>query len=130
MDAKEITETVLALPIGAKKRLCAKLIWDIDRLAHLADAGDRYAQVVAVAEEVTNMRNDPARKDAGSVFVRTITAWAMLDEGYKLAEIGKAMGKDHSTVAYLKRLRRNAAELPAAYAQYNYAYKKLKKALR
>ena len=53
MDAKEITDTVLALPIGQKKRLCAKLIWDIDRLAHLADANDRYAQVVAVAEEVT-----------------------------------------------------------------------------
>lgn len=130
MDAKEITETVLALPIGAKKRLCAKLIWDIDRLSHLADANDRYAQVVAVAEDVTNMRNDPARQDAGSVFVRTITAWAMLDEGYKLAEIGKAMGKDHSTVAYLKRLRRSAAEVPAAFAQYTYAYKKLKKALR
>ena len=130
MDAKEITETALALPVGAKKRLCAKLLWDIDRLEHLADATDRYAQVVAVAEEVTNMRNDPARKDAGSVFVRTIATWAMLDEGYKLAEIGKAMGKDHSTVAYLKRLRRNAAEVPAAFAQYTYAYKKLKQALR
>lgn len=130
MDAKEITETALALPIGQKKRLCAKLLWDIDRLEHLADATDRYTRVVAVAEEVTNMRNDPARKDAGSVFVRTITTWAMLDEGYTLAEIARAMGKDHSTVAYLKRLRRNATELPAAYGQYTYAYKKLKNALR
>lgn len=130
MDAKEITETALALPIGQKKRLCAKLLWDIDRLEHLADATDRYTRVVAVAEEVTNMRNDPARKDAGSVFVRTITTWAMLDEGYTLAEIVRAMGKDHSTVAYLKRLRRNATELPAAYGQYTYAYKKLKNALR
>lgn len=130
MDTKEITETVLALPIGAKKRLCAKLIWDIDRLSHLADANDRYAQVVAVAEDVTNMRNDPARQDAGSVFVRTIAVWVMLDDGYKLAEIGKAMGKDHSSVSYLKRLRRDADALPMAYAQYLHAYKKLKQALR
>ncbi len=130
MDAKEITETALALPLGYKKHLCERLIRDIHRLEHLAAASYRYTQVLSIAEEVTNMRNDPDRKDAGSVFVRTITTWAMLDEGYTLAEIGKAMGKDHSTVAYLKRLRRNATELPAAYGQYNYAYKKLKNALR
>lgn len=130
MDAKQITDTAMALPVGAKKRLAARLIWDLDRLAHLADAGNRYASIVAVAEEVTNMRNDPDRKDAGSVFVRTISAWVMLDEGYKLAEIGRAMGKDHSTVAYLKRLRRDATELPAAYGQYLFAYKKLKQALK
>lgn len=129
MDAKEITEAVLALPMGQKKRLCARLIWNIDQMEHLADATERYEKIIATAEDVTNMTNQPERKDASSVFVRTISTWAMLDEGYTLTDIGRAMGKDHSTVAYLKRIRKTAKELPTMYAQYIHSYEKLKSAL-
>ena len=65
-----------------------------------------------------------------SVFVRTLTAWRMMDEGYTQKDIASAMKKDHSTVAYISSIRKAAKQLPNAYRAYLYSFDKLQNALK
>lgn len=130
MDAKEIIDSVHNLTLSQQKYVAKWLIWHIDKVEHREAADERYKAIIAVAEEVTNMRNDPKRKDNDSVFVRTLTAWRMMDEGYTQKDIASAMKKDHSTVAYISSIRKAAKQLPNAYRAYLYSFDKLQNALK
>jgi len=129
MDAKEIIGVCGNLSIAQQKQVANWLIWHIDKIEHREAAQERYNTIVKAVEGVTNMHNDPARKDNESVFVRTLTAWRMADEGYTQMEIAGAMGKDHSTIAYINGIRRAAKQLPNAYRMHLNSFNKLKLAL-
>lgn len=129
MDAKEIIAAVTALSMSQQKYVAKWLIWNIDRIEHLQSASERWKAVVAAAEDVTNMVNNPARKDGDSCFVRTLAVWRMVDEGYTRTQIARAMGKDHSTVTHICTIRKDAVKLPNAYRAYLHSFDKLKLAL-
>lgn len=129
MDAKEIVDAVWQMSLSQQKYVANLLIWHIDKIEHRQAADERYNTIIAVAEQVTNMHNNPRRKDGDSVFVRTLTAWRMMDEGYSQKDIAGAMGKDRSTVAYIGGIRKAAKELPNAYRAHILSFNKLKLAL-
>ena len=129
MDAKELIDAAGQLTLPQQKQVANWLIWHIDKIEHREAAEERYKTIVKTVEEVTNMRNDPKRKDNDSVFVRTLTVWRMIEEGYTQTDIAGAMGKDHSTVAYINGIRKTAKLIPAAYRAHLYSYDKLKLAL-
>lgn len=129
MDVTEIMDSIKALPMGAKKDLAYKVIREIDRIEKLEGAAQRFATLLAIAESVTGLRNDPKRRDSQSVLLRTIIVWRMIDEGYSYTDIGRAMGKDHSTVSYYARMRKDAVSLPMAFREHLTMYGKLVLAL-
>lgn len=129
MDVTEIMDSIKALPMGAKKDLAYKVIREIDRIEKLEGAAHRFATLLAIAESVTGLRNDPKRRDSQSVLLRTIIVWRMIDEGYSYTDIGRAMGKDHSTVSYFARMRKDAVAIPMAFREHLTMYGKLVLAL-
>lgn len=129
MDVTEIMDSIKALPMGAKKDLAYKVIREIDRIEKLEGATQRLATLLAIAESVTGLRNDPKRRDSQSVLLRTIIVWRMIDEGYSYTDIGRAMGKDHSTVSYFARMRKDAVAIPMAFREHLTMYGKLVLAL-
>lgn len=129
MDVTEIMDSIKALPMGAKKDLAYKVIREIDRIEKLEGAAQRFATLLAIAESVTGLRNDPKRRDSQSVLLRTIIVWRMIDEGYSISDIGRAMGKDHSTVSYYARMRKDAVAIPMAFREHLTMYGKLVLAL-
>ena len=129
MDVTEIMDSIKALPMGAKKDLAYKVIREIDRIEKLEGAAQRFATLLAIAESVTGLRNDPKRRDSQSVLLRTIIVWRMMDEGYSITDIGRAMGKDHSTVSYYARMRKDAVAIPMAFREHLTMYGKLVLAL-
>ena len=122
-------DSIKALPMGAKKDLAYKVIREIDRIEKLEGATQRLATLLAIAESVTGLRNDPKRRDSQSVLLRTIIVWRMIDEGYSYTDIGRAMGKDHSTVSYFARMRKDAVAIPMAFREHLTMYGKLVLAL-
>lgn len=129
MDVTEIINEVNRLPSGKRLVLAYKIFGGIDRIERTELASERYRKVLAKTEEVTGMKNTPGKRDADSVFVRTISVWRMLDEGYTHTDIGKAIGKDHATVTYIAKLRKTALEIPMAYREHLAMYGKLNLAL-
>ena len=129
MDVTEIMDAVHSLPMYEKKDLAYKVIREIDRIEKLEGATQRLATLLAIAESVTGLRNDPKRRDSQSVLLRTIIVWRMIDEGYSYTDIGRAMGKDHSTVSYFARMRKDAVAIPMAFREHLTMYGKLVLAL-
>ena len=125
MDAREIIEATRQLPLGQQKQIANSIVWNIDKIEHRMDAAERYAVILQTAEAVTNMRNDPTRKDSDSVFVRTLTVWRMIEEGYSKMDVSRASGKNHATIVYLDKIRKAAREIPAAYKAHLNMYNKL-----
>ena len=49
------------------------------------------------------------------VWVKTMVAYEMMQEGFTLAEIGRQIGRDHSTIIHYRHKMENALSLPQAY---------------
>lgn len=54
-------------------------------------------------------------RDSWDVWARTMVAYQMGLEGYTLAEIGRQLLKDHSTIIHLRKKMQDALDLPQAY---------------
>jgi len=129
MDVTQIMDAVRDLPMGAKKVLAYKVIGEIDRIEKLEGVIQRWDTVLFLAIRVTGYDYHPGSRDAQSVLCRTISAWRLMEEGYTVSDIARAMGKDHSTVSYYARQRKDALALPMAYREHLTMYGKLALAL-
>lgn len=129
MDVTEIMDAVHSLPMYEKKDLAYKVIREIDRIEKMEGVTQRWDTVLYTAITVTGKRYTTGSRDATSVLLRTISVWRMMDEGYSYTDIGRAMGKDHSTVSYYARMRKDAVSLPMAFREHLTMYGKLVLAL-
>ena len=129
MDVTEIMDSIKALPMGAKKDLAYKVIREIDRIEKMEGVTQRWDTVLFTAIRVTGKQYTTGSRDAQTVLVREIAAWRMMDEGYSISDIGRAMGKDHSTVSYYARMRKDAVAIPMAFREHLTMYGKLVLAL-
>lgn len=129
MDAKEIIDATRKMSLGQQKFIANWIVWNIDKMEHRQSAVDRCSAIMSVVEQVTHMVNDPKRKDGDSVFVRTLTTWRMIEEGYTKMDISRAIGRDHSTIVYIDKLRKTAKQLPKVYRQHLYFFDLVNKTL-
>ena len=129
MDVTEIMDSIKALPMYEKKDLAYKVIREIDRIEKMEGVTQRWDTVLFTAIRVTGLPYITGSRDAQTVLVREIAAWRMMDEGYSITDIGRAMGKDHSTVSYYARMRKDAVAIPMAFREHLTMYGKLVLAL-
>jgi hypothetical protein len=129
MDVTEIMDSIKSLPMFEKKDLAYKVIREIDRIEKMEGVTQRWDTVLFTAIRVTGLPYITGSRDAKTVLVREIAAWRMMDEGYYISDIGRAMGKDHSTVSYYARMRKDAVAIPMAFREHLTMYGKLVLAL-
>ena len=129
MDVAQIMDAVKTLPMGQKKVLAYKVIGEIDRIEKMESVTQRWDTVFYTAVRLSGYNYTTGSRDARSVLIRTVAAWRLIEEGYPFSDIGRAMGKDHSTVSYYAKQRRDALQLPIAYREHLTLYGKLVLAL-
>ena len=129
MDVTEIMDGFKSLPMYEKKDLAYKVIREIDRIEKMEGVTQRWDTVLFTAIRVTGLPYITGSRDAKTVLIREIAVWRMMDEGYSISDIGRAMGKDHSTVSYYARMRKDAVAIPMAFREHLTMYGKLVLAL-
>jgi len=85
-----------------------------ERYECLAPIAERYAEVLAAAEEAVGVKMNPGR-NATTTTVRSFVAYKLHKEGYSYTDIGRMMGRDHSSVIHLVERKENALSVPGAY---------------
>lgn len=75
---------------------------------------ERFSQLLGIAEEVTGhtMRKTRDRQD---VAIRRIVAYRMKEEGFRVSDIARTMGYNHSTILHYFSQMRDCFELPVYY---------------
>jgi chromosomal replication initiation ATPase DnaA len=89
---------------------------------------ERYKQVLSVAEQTTKMKLTETR-EAGNALIRSIVAYRLVKEGYHYSEIGKAMGRNHSTISHYIRKVENMLSVPFAYRREICLFKEFERLL-
>lgn len=105
---------ILSLSLDEQRELRDRLTASI-RNARLPRMDGRYGHLLNVMEMVTGQTVNPLSREPKDVWGRTMCAYQMLLEGYTTTEVGLQMGRDHSTVSWLKRKMEDALSVPAAY---------------
>lgn len=77
-----------------------------------------YAAIQATGRQLTATRN-PA-----DTLIRAMVAHRLRKEGYSNSEIGRAMGRDHSSVTHLDKKMRDMLSVPGAYKEEMRIYEK------
>lgn len=90
--------------------------------------GERYLQVLSVAERASGVRLTESR-EAGNALIRSIVAYRLVKEGYHYSEIGKAMGRNHSTISHYVRKVENMLSVPLAYRREVQQFKRFEEML-
>jgi DNA-binding NarL/FixJ family response regulator len=88
----------------------------------------RYRQVLSVAEQATRMKLTESR-EAGNALIRAIVAYRLVKEGYHYSEIGKAMGRNHSTISHYVRKVENMLSVPVSYRREICLFKEIEEML-
>ena len=96
-------------------------------IAKTAKSGEqsplRCSILMRVVAEIMGMQTiDYFSRDAESAWARTLVAWQMTREGYKVAEIGRQMMKDHSSVSHMTKKMRDVFAVPTAYKDIVYIW--------
>lgn len=93
-----------------------ELVEYINETLAKANADTRYSQRCSnLMEEIGGILDrkiDYISRDNTDVWARAMVAYQMIEEGYTLAEIGRQMLKDHSTIYHLKTKIQDVIDYP------------------
>lgn len=95
----------------------------LQRLNGRTPCGERYASLLPAAEAATGTRLTERRSNDNTL-VRVFLAYRLSEEGYGLSEIGRAMGRNHSTISHLIKRFRDMLLLPIVYKEEIALYKR------
>lgn len=123
-----IVRQIRKLPSEERRYIIGAAIQDLDRDLLKPNGPDRYAILLQLAEQATGHRMTGSRS-RDNTDIRTLVAAEMRSEGFTLYEIGRYMGKDHSTVIHYTKLLGDALAFPNAFADLIQKYDSFKKQL-
>lgn len=105
-----IQAAALSLPAEERAELLEAL-----RLSLRPDADTRGGHLLEVMADILGIPSILRTKKPAFVWARAVVAFQLRSEGYTLEEIGRQLGKDHSSVSYLLHKVEWASSLPSAY---------------
>ena len=76
---------------------------------------DRYPVLLEQAEYITSCTLNPKSRSAENVFIKTIVAHQLHEEGYTYSEIGRTIGMSHATIMYYVDKVDNMLSYPKMY---------------
>lgn len=114
-----LEEMCLQLPIEDRTKLCNTLQESITR-----ERKERPAILYRMMAEVLGVDDIPVKsRRAEFVWARSILAYQLVKEGMTASEAGRFLGKDHSTIIYMRRRVEDALMYPKQYTDVIYIWK-------
>ena len=110
-----IVRQIRRLPCQDRRYIIGAAIMDLDRDLLKPNGPDRYAILLRLAEQATGHQLTASRTRENTE-IRILIASEMRSEGFTLYEIGRYMGKDHSTVTHYTKMLEDAVQFPKMYA--------------
>lgn len=89
---------------------------------------ERYPEVLKAAESAAGWRLSGTR-DAWNSLLRAFIAYQLRHEGYTYSEIGRALGRDHSSVMHMEQRIDDMISLPNAYYSEVNLFRKFEESL-
>lgn len=118
-----LEEICLQLPIKDRAELCRVLQDSITR-----ERKERPAFLKRAMSEVLGVDDIPVKsRRAELVWARSILAYQLVKEGMTASEAGRFLGKDHSTIIYMRRRVEDALMYPKQYTDVIYIWKQFQK---
>ena len=118
-----LEEMCLQLPIEDRTKLCNTLQESITR-----ERKERPAYLKRVMAEVLGVDDIPVKsRRTEFVWARSILAYQLVKEGMTASEAGRFLGKDHSTIIYMRRRVEDALMYPKQYTDVIYIWKQFQK---
>ena len=115
----------LQLPIEDRAELCNILQNSITRERKMGIPAERPAILKKMMAEVLGVDDIPVKsRRAELVWARSILAYQLVKEGMTASEAGRFLGKDHSTIIYMRRRVEDALMYPKQYTDVIYIWKK------
>lgn len=113
-----LRDRCLALPYLDRVSLCEELRSSIERETETGTQTktNRGQELLGMMEEIMGEPIPLKSRKADYVWARTMVAYQLTREGITTTEAGRMLGKDHSTITFLK-------EKMEAALTYSYAYK-------
>ena len=129
-DKKEtLVRQIRRLPHQDRRYIIGAAILDLDRDLLKPNGPDRFAILQSIAEQATGNKLTKSRS-RGNTEIRMFIATEMQSEGFTQEEIGRWMGRDHSTIAHYTMLLDDARKLPTAFADLLSKYESFIKQLQ
>ena len=118
-----LEEMCLQLPIEDRTELCNILQESIAR-----ERKERPAFLYKMMADVLGVDDIPVKsRRAEFVWARSILAYQLVKEGMTASEAGRFLGKDHSTIIYMRRRVEDALMYPKQYTDVIYIWKQFQK---
>lgn len=123
-----IEEMCLQLPIEDRTQLCNILQESITRERKMGIPVERPAFLYRMMADVLGVDDIPVKsRRAEFVWARSILAYQLVKEGMTASEAGRFLGKDHSTIIYMRRRVEDALMYPKQYTDVIYIWKQFQK---
>lgn len=87
---------------------------------------ERYPVLLEQAEYVTNCTLDPGSRKAENVFIKSIVAYQLHEEGYTYSEIGRTIGMSHATIIHYVNKMNDMFSIPQMYTTEITQYEQFK----
>ena len=87
---------------------------------------ERYPVLLEQAEYVTSYTQNPDSRTTENVFIRSIVAHQLHEEGYTYSEIGRVIKKSHATVMFYVNKMNDMLSLPQMYTTEITQYEQFK----
>lgn len=87
---------------------------------------ERYPVLLEQAEYVTNCTLNPESRKAENVFIKSIVAYQLHEEGYTYSEIGRTIGMSHATIIHYVNKMNDMFSIPQMYTTEITQYEQFK----
>ena len=87
----------------------------------------RAEALFRILRQITGAGENRGCRSARCVWYRTMVAYQMIGEGYSTTQIGRQIGKDHSTIVHYRQKMDDALSMPRAYQDIIPVWEEFKK---
>lgn len=119
-----LQEMCLQLPMEARIELCKFLQDSITREKRVGVPMGRPVILKRMMAEILGVDNIPVKsRKTEFTWARNMIAYQLVKEGMTESETGRFLGKDHSTINYMKSRMDEALRYPRQYQDVMYIWK-------
>ena len=111
---EKVRKLAMALPAKAREALAKELMASlpIRKSDPVRERADEMFKVMTIS---TGHPVEPRMRDSFNVWARSIIAFHLAAEGFTETAIGRALGRDHSSVNVMKKRVTQAISMPTMY---------------
>ncbi len=128
----ELTERCLELPYKERVELCSEIRQSILREweEQIREKPGRGVILLGYMGEILGEPIPVSSRESRFVWARTMVAFQLLKEGYTTTEVGRMIGRDHSSVTSMRHRMQDALDYSFAYKDIIHIWKQFQNKLQ